>query len=58
MAAQAVSGREDSLESVLCLKGLVLLPEGVDSINHLLDELDLAVAQTVLVGDIVGHTWR
>ena len=32
----------------------VLLDEGVDAVNHLLDELDLAVAQPVLVGDVVG----
>ena len=33
----------------------VLLVESVDAINHLLDELDLAVAQPVLVGDVVGY---
>ena len=35
-------------------ESLVLLVEGVDTINHLLDQLDLAVAQPVLVGDVVG----
>merc|ERR1719397_1215747 len=33
---------------------LVLLPEGVDAINHLLDELNLGVSKPVLVGDVVG----
>ena len=35
----------------------VLLVQGVDTIDHLLDELHLGVAKTVLVGDVVGHTW-
>ena len=39
----------------MCLpESLVLLVEGVDAVNHLLDQLDLAVAQPVLVGDVVG----
>merc|ERR1719347_996285 len=33
---------------------LVFLPQGVDSINHLLDKLNLGVSKPVLVGDIVG----
>merc|ERR1719490_244086 len=33
---------------------LVLLPQGVDSINHLLDKLNLGVSEPVLVGDVVG----
>merc|ERR1719490_103098 len=33
---------------------LVLLPQGVDSVNHLLDELNLRVSEPVLVGDVVG----
>merc|ERR550534_12642 len=33
---------------------LVLLPQGVDAINHLLDELNLGVSEPVLVGDVVG----
>merc|ERR1719495_1498250 len=44
------------LELMLELELLVLLDEGVDAVNHLLDQLDLAVAQSVLVGDIVGDT--
>merc|ERR1712088_708912 len=35
-------------------EGLVFLPQGVDSINHLLDELNLRVSEPVLVGDVVG----
>ena len=34
----------------------VLLVEGVDPIDHLLDQLDLGVAQSVFVGDVVGNT--
>merc|ERR1712083_1158988 len=33
---------------------LVLLPQGVDAVNHLLDELNLRVSEPVLVGDVVG----
>ena len=39
---------------MLLLQLLVLGPEGVDSVNHLLDELNLGVPEPVLVGDIVG----
>merc|ERR1711922_3555 len=42
----------NGLELMLELELLVLLDEGVDAVNHLLDQLDLAVAQSVLVGDI------
>ena len=37
-------------------QSLVLLVERVHSVNHLLDELHLGVAQSVLVGDVVSHT--
>jgi len=39
---------------VLLLEGDVLSVQGVDTVNHALDELDLGVTQTMLVGDIVG----
>ena len=42
------------LEAVLLLELEVLLVEGVDAVNHGLDKLDLGVAETVLVGDVVG----
>jgi len=42
------------LHVVLLLECLVFLPEGVDSINHLLDQLDLRVSKSVLVGDIIS----
>ena len=42
------------LHAVLLLELDVLLPEGVDSIDHALHELNLGVAETVLVGDVVG----
>jgi len=41
---------------VLLLQFKILLPEGVDTINHGLDELDLGVAKTVLVGNVIGVT--
>ena len=42
---------------MLLLQGLVLLPEGVDTVNHGLDKLDLGVSQRVLVGDVIGAAW-
>jgi len=39
---------------LLSYKLLVLLPELVDSINHLLDQLHLWVSQPVLVGDVIS----
>jgi len=44
------------LNSVLLLQLHILLPQGVDCVNHDLDQLDLGVAQAVLVGDVVGVT--
>jgi len=43
-----------NLHAVLLLELNILLVEGVDTVNHGLDELDLGVAKTVLVGDVVG----
>ena len=42
------------LHSVLLLELEVLLPQGVDGVNHDLDQLDLGVAETVLVGDVIS----
>merc|ERR1712227_164049 len=42
------------LHSVLLLELEVLLPQGVDGVNHDLDQLDLGVAETVLVRDVIG----
>merc|ERR1719205_239384 len=42
------------LHSVLLLEIEVLLPQGVDGVNHDLDQLDLGVAETVLVRDVIG----
>merc|ERR1719153_1072931 len=42
------------LQAVLLLQSLVLLPEGVDTVNHGLDQLNLRVSQPVLVGHVVG----
>jgi len=39
---------------VLLLELEILLPEGVDSVDHDLDQLDLGVAETVLVGDVIS----
>ena len=44
----------DNLQAVLLLELNVLLVEGVDTVNHDLDQLHLGVAETVLVGDVVG----
>ncbi len=42
------------LQAVLLLELEVLLPEGVHAVNHDLDQLHLGVAETVLVGDVIG----
>jgi len=42
------------LHAVLLLPLEVLLPEGVDTVNHDLDELNLGVSKTMLVGDVIG----
>ncbi len=44
------------LQAVLLLELEVLLPEGVHAVNHDLDQLHLGVAETVLVGDVIGVT--
>ena len=44
------------LEAVLGGQLLVLGPEGVHPVNHLLDQLHLGVAQAMLVGNIVGDS--
>jgi len=41
---------------VLLLQFKILLPEGVDTIDHGLDQLDLRVAQTMLVGNVISVT--
>ena len=41
---------------MLFLELLVLLNEGVDAVNHALNQLHLGVAQPVLVGDVIGDT--
>ena len=43
-----------NLHAVLLLELDILLVEGVDAVDHALHKLDLGVAQTVLVGDVVG----
>jgi hypothetical protein len=42
------------LQSVFLLEFKILLVESIDSINHGLDKLDLGVAETMLVGDVIG----
>jgi len=44
------------LHAVLLLPLEVLLPEGVDTVNHDLDELNLGVSKTMLVGDVISVT--
>jgi len=41
---------------VLLLQFKILLPEGVDAINHGLDELNLGVTQAMFVGNVIGVT--
>jgi len=41
---------------VLLLELKILLPEGVDGVNHDLDQLNLGVAKTMLVGDVISMT--
>jgi len=43
-----------NLHSVLLLQFKILLPEGIDTINHGLDELDLRVTKTMFVGNVIG----
>ena len=42
------------LNSMLLLQLHILLPQSVDSVNHDLDKLHLGVAETMLVGDVIG----
>ena len=51
---QVVGLERGRLQAVLLLELQILLPEGVDSVNHDLDQLDLGVAETVLVGDVIS----
>ena len=44
------------LHAVLLLELQILLPQGVDGVNHDLDQLDLGVSQSVLVGDVISVT--
>ena len=53
-----VSCKEGLDHAVLLLPLKVLLVEGVDTINHDLDQLDLGVPKTVLVGDVISAAWQ
>merc|ERR550539_1168744 len=44
------------LNSSTSLQNFVFFPELVDTINHFLDQLNLRVTQSVLVGDIISVT--
>jgi len=44
------------LHAVLLLPLEILLVQGVDTVNHDLDQLNLGVSQTVLVGDVISAT--
>ena len=50
----AVSEGAYLLESVLLLELDVLHVDGIDTVDHGLNELHLGVAEPVLVGDVVG----
>ena len=42
------------LHAVLLLPLKILGPQGVDGVNHNLDQLDLGVSKTVLVGNVIS----
>ena len=42
------------LHAVLLLELQILLPQGVHTVNHDLDKLNLGVSKTMLVGDVIG----
>merc|ERR1719318_1716843 len=44
------------LHAMLFLEIPVFLDQSVHTVNHLLDQLHLRVAQPVLVGDVIGHS--
>merc|ERR1719319_250087 len=52
---RVLGGNEGEVTKVGLLVLLVLLPQGVDTVNHLLDQLNLRVSEPVLVGDVVGE---
>ena len=52
----AVSEGAYLLESVLLLELDVLHVDGIDTVDHGLNELHLGVAEPVLVGAVVGDT--
>merc|ERR1719158_541595 len=51
-----LGSNEGEVTKVGLLVLLVLLPQGVDAVNHLLDQLDLRVSEPVLVGDIISES--
>merc|ERR1711972_501951 len=51
-----LGSNEGEVTEVGLLVLLVLLPQGVDAVNHLLDKLDLRVSEPVLVGDVIGES--
>lgn len=44
------------LHAVLLLPFEIFLPEGVDTVNHDLDQLNFGKSKTMLVGDVIGAT--
>jgi len=52
---RVLGGNEGEVTKVGLLVLLILLPQCVDAINHLLDKLNLGVSEPVLVGDIIGE---
>merc|ERR1711936_1024735 len=53
---RVLGGNEGEVTEVGLLVLLVLLPQGVDTVNHLLDQLNLGVSEPVLVGDVIGES--
>merc|ERR1719174_463411 len=52
---RVLGSNEGEVTKVLLLVFQVFLPENINSINHLLDKLNLRVSQSVLVGDVIGE---
>merc|ERR1712012_423143 len=51
-----LGSNEGEVTEVGLLVLLVLLPQGVDAVNHLLDKLALGVSEPVLVGDVISES--
>ena len=53
---RVLGGNEGEVTEVFLLEFLVLLPESVDTVNHLLYQLNLRVSESVFVGDVISES--